>query len=109
MTQVTYPDLADPASSKIFRIISITKYFEKYFKSTFEIFRNYFRNISKLKYFEIYFKIFRNILHMRNLSKDFAVTQNLSKDFGTINLLMLYKLHSKYSIQCAHTKYCIMI
>src|SRR5260363_243205 len=62
MTQVTYPDLADPASSKIFQIISITKYFEKYFKSTFEIFRNYFRNISKLKYFEIYFKIFRNIL-----------------------------------------------
>src|SRR5260363_417756 len=55
MTQVTYPNLADPAdpsSSKIFRIISITKYFEKYFKSTLEIFRNYFRNISKVKYFE---------------------------------------------------------
>src|SRR5260364_301459 len=61
MTQVTYPDPADPAdpaSSKIFQIISITKYFEKYFKSTFEIFRNYFQNISKA---EIFRNIFRNI------------------------------------------------
>ena len=80
-----FTDPANPASIQlvlkyfeIFRLQNISKNISnplsKYFENIFEIFRN-------LKYFEIYFEIFRKILHMRNLSKDFAVTQDLSKDF----------------------------
>src|SRR6185312_13799762 len=76
MTQVTYL-LIQPVTAS-----PLKKYFEFTFKNIFEIFRN-------LKYFEIYCEMFRNILHMRNLSKDFACSQDLSKDCATINLLIM--------------------
>src|SRR6185312_9520922 len=95
----------DPAShsqsaQKIFRI-----YFRKLFRniSKPEIFRIYFqkhfRNISKPE-------IFRNIL--RNVSKyivyaksfkDFACSQDLSKDCATINLLM-YETELRLLLPC---------
>ena len=92
MTQVTYlliqPVTASPLKKyfeftfeNFFEIFRNLKYFEFTFENIFEIFQN-------LKYFEIYCEMFRNILHMRNLSKDFACSQDLSKDCATINLLM---------------------
>src|SRR6185437_5677528 len=96
MTQVTYL-LIQPVTAS-----PLKKYFEFTFKNIFEIFRNLkyleftFENIfeifQNLKYFKIYCKMFRNILHMRNLSKDFACSQDFSKDCTTINLLMELKM-----------------
>src|SRR5260363_311406 len=78
-------DPAYPASSKIFRIISITKYFEKYFNTTFEIFRNYFRNISKP---EIFRNIFQNISKYIVICKIFRKISHVCKIFRKI---LLYK------------------
>src|SRR5260363_294359 len=88
-------DPAYPASSKIFRIISITKYFKKYFESTFEIFRNYFQNISNLKSFEIYFKIFQNILQYAKSFERFCSNARSFERFWYINLLM-YTIYTIY-------------